>query len=189
MPNPWYGTDMKSGETGLEKIIEAAKLILSVCNGAFSRDKKGYDRFDAGYSRTILLGPDIFGREGLTPEEVEWLRRKLLRYKRQLQKEFDFDTNVLDKPVHPVAFYAEAKWVARDDSGWWRVSPHSLKKYAPEFFRGLEAKNQRDQRWFRANWTYARGHEPIGVEGVKIRKISIRYNDPDENGRTRKEWE
>jgi len=68
-----------------EDIINFARLILTQCDGAFSRDKKGYDLFDAVTVREILR-PDIFGISELSNEEGEYLRRKLLRYKKQIHK-------------------------------------------------------------------------------------------------------
>lgn len=69
---------MTRSETELRKIIEASNMVLSVCDGAFARDEEGYDIFDAGHFRGFLRYPDIFGVESITPEEVEWMRRKLL---------------------------------------------------------------------------------------------------------------
>jgi len=158
----------------LRKIIEAAQLVLSVCDGAITRDKEGYDIFDAGYFRGFLRYPDIFGVEGLTPEEVEWMRRKLLRYKRQLRK-MGFDTSVLDQPVHPVAFFAHAQdW----EGNWLRLSPHSLKKLG--CFLSL-LKLEGESGWYRMKIGFSKSH--------RFRYVWIRFNDPDEYGKTRKWWE
>jgi len=68
-----------------EDILNFAHLVLSQCCGPFVRDKKGYDRFDA-YTVRDILEPDIFGIAELEDEEVEYLRQKLLRYKKQILK-------------------------------------------------------------------------------------------------------
>jgi len=164
----------------LMKIIEGAKLVLSVCDGAFKRDEEGYDIFDAGHFRGFLRYPDIFGIEGLTPEEIEWMRRKLLRYKKQLRN-MGFDTSILDKPVHPVAFFAHAQdW----EGNWLRFSPHSFKRLGKghewiiDFFKHAEKENG----WINMKLVFHRGTSPI-------KALWIRFNDPDENGKTRKWWE
>jgi len=161
-----------SSEERLRKIIEGAQLVLSVCDGAFSKDERGYDIFDAVHFRDFLSHPDIFGVEGITPEEVEWMRRKLLRYKRQLQ-EMGFDTIVLDKPVHPVAFYAHAQsWEGK----WLRLSPHSLKRIELTILESLKWEGLDD--WYRMEITFPKSHP--------IKRLWIRFNDPDENGKTQK---
>lgn len=66
-------------------VLNFAHLILTQCDGAFKRDKKGYDLFDAITVRQILKS-DIFGIADLSNEEIEYLRRKLLRYKEQIRK-------------------------------------------------------------------------------------------------------
>jgi hypothetical protein len=68
-----------------EDVLNFARLVLTQCDGAWSRDKKGYDLFDAVTVREILR-PDIFGITELSNEEVEYLRLKLLRYKKQIRK-------------------------------------------------------------------------------------------------------
>ena len=68
-----------------EDILNFARLVLTQCDGAFSRDEKGYDLFDAITVREIL-SPDIFGISELSDYEVEYLREKLLRYKKQIRK-------------------------------------------------------------------------------------------------------
>lgn len=68
-----------------EDILNIARLILTQCDGAISRDRKGYDNHDAVTVRE-LLSPDLFGISGLVDMEVEYLRRKLLRYTKQLRK-------------------------------------------------------------------------------------------------------
>jgi len=68
-----------------EDVLNTAKLILRYCDGAIARDKEGYDLFDAVTVRELIF-PDIFGETELADEEVEYLRRKLLRYKNQLRK-------------------------------------------------------------------------------------------------------
>lgn len=68
-----------------EDVLNFARLVLTQCDGAFRRDKKGYDLFDAVTVREILR-PDIFGITDLADEEVEYLRQKLLRYKKQIRK-------------------------------------------------------------------------------------------------------
>jgi len=165
-------------ESRLRKIIEGAQLILSVCDGAFSRDEQGYDIFDASHFRGFLRYPDIFGVEGLTPEEIEWMRRKLLRYKRQL-REMGFDISVLDKPVHPVAFFAHAQdW----EGNWLRLSPHSLNKL-PKFIREtLRRGVEKERSWIQLHLAFRKGTH-------SLKKLWIRFNDLDENGKTRKWWE
>jgi hypothetical protein len=171
------GEEMMDSESRLRKIIEASELILSVCDGAFSRDEEGYDIFDAKHFRDFLVYPDIFGVEGLTPEEVEWMRRKLLRYKRQLQ-EMGFDTSVLDQPVHSVAFYTYAQdW----EGNWCRLSPHSLKKVGKWIIDILKHVEKHDN-WVRMKLVFKRGTNPL-------KKVWIRFNDPDKNGKTQKWWE
>jgi len=66
-------------------VLNIARLVLAYCDGAISRDKRGYDIFDAVTIRQIL-NPDIFGVGELMDEEIEYLRLKLLRYKKQIQK-------------------------------------------------------------------------------------------------------
>lgn len=66
-------------------MLNFANLILSQCHGPFICDKKGYDKFDA-YTVRDLLEPDIFGIAELMDAEVEYLRQKLLRYKKQILK-------------------------------------------------------------------------------------------------------
>jgi len=158
------------------KIIEAAEKILSICDGAFTRDEKGYDIFDAGHFRGFLRFPDIFGVEGLTPEEVEWMRRKLLRYKKQLLK-VGFDISIIDQPVHPIAFFAHAKdW----DGRHLRVSPRSLMKFDECLAKQLKETEMRGG-WVQMEISYYRDRP--------LKRLWIRFNDPDENGKTRKWWE
>jgi len=165
-------------ENRLSKVVEAAKLLLSVCDGAEARDEVGYDVFDAVHFRDFLLYSELLGVEGLTPEEVEWMRRKLLRYRGQL-KEMGFDTAVLERPVHPVAFYAHGQdW----DGRWLRVSPHSLKSIVPkEIMEGITDYLADGERWIRIHIKYKRGGP--------VKAVWIRINDPDENGKRRKWWE
>jgi len=165
-------------ESRLRKIIEGAQLILSVCDGAIFKDEQGYDIFDASHFRGFLRYPDIFGVEGLTPEEIEWMRRKLLRYKRQL-REMGFDISVLDKPVHPVAFFAHAQdW----EGNWLRLSPHSLNKL-PKFIREtLRRGVEKERSWIQLHLAFRKGTH-------SLKKLWIRFNDLDENGKTRKWWE
>jgi len=68
-----------------EDVLNIARLVLAHCDGAIHRDERGYDIFDAVTVREIL-NPDIFGVGELMDEEVEYLRLKLLRYKKQIQK-------------------------------------------------------------------------------------------------------
>lgn len=68
-----------------EDVLNMARLVLTQCDGAVTRDKKGYDSFDAVTVRQFL-NPDIFGISELADEEVEYLRRKLLRYRKQIWK-------------------------------------------------------------------------------------------------------
>lgn len=68
-----------------DDVLNFARLLLTQCDGAFSRDEKGYDIFDAFTVRQIL-NPDIFDISELADEEVEYLRQKLLRYKKQIRK-------------------------------------------------------------------------------------------------------
>jgi len=160
-----------------KQIVEAAKQVLSVCDGAFARDEKGYDIFDAGHFRGFLIYPDIFGFEGLTPEEVEWMRRKLLRYKDQLRK-LGFDPSILDQPVHSVAFFAHVKdWEGKH----LRLSPHSLVKLNDKFILDSLRSAEEKGSWLQME---------IGFEKpYPLKHLWIRFNDPDENGRTRKWWE
>ena len=72
-------------EMGREDVLNIARIILSQCDHAISKDKKGYDRFDAFTVRDILY-PDIFGNSDISDEEVEYLREKLLRYRTQLRE-------------------------------------------------------------------------------------------------------
>ncbi|MBA7602744.1 hypothetical protein ES703_09840 [subsurface metagenome] len=163
-------------ETELRKIIEASNMVLNVCDGAFTRDEEGYDIFDAGHFRGFLNHPDIFGVKDLTPEEVEWMRRKLLRYKKQLQK-MGLDASILDKPVHPVAFFAHAQdWEGRR----LRVSPHSLAKFDKGLAEQLKEVEKRGG-WVQLKVGYYRDRP--------LKWLWIRFNDPDENGKTRKWWE
>jgi len=91
-----------------EDVLNFARLVLTQCDGAFRRDKKGYDAFDAVAVREILR-PDIFGVSELVDEEVEYLRRKLLRYKKQIRKiasefgvpkdKIDLGLKKLDEPI------------------------------------------------------------------------------------------
>jgi len=70
-----------------EDVLNVAKLILKFCDGAVSKDKRGYDLFDAVTVRQFLYPSiDGYGIEDLEPEEIEYLRRKLLRYRKQLRK-------------------------------------------------------------------------------------------------------
>jgi len=66
-------------------VLNIARLVLAYCDGAIHRDERGYDIFDAVTVRQIL-SPDIFGVSELMDEEVEYLRLKLLRYKKQIEK-------------------------------------------------------------------------------------------------------
>jgi len=167
----------ESKKSRLKKIIEGAQLILSVCDGAIFRDEQGYDIFDASHFRNFLRYPEIFGVEGLAPEEVEWIRRKLLRYKRQLQ-EMGFDTSVLDEPVYPVAFYAHVQdWEGK----WLRLSPRSLDKLPKLVFEILKHAEKHDS----AIQMYLAFHK--GTH--RLKKVWIRFNDPDEKGKTQKWWE
>jgi len=70
---------------GREDVLNIAHLVLAHCDGAIHRDERGYDIFDAVTVREIL-SPDIFGVSELMDEEVEYLRLKLLRYKKQIEK-------------------------------------------------------------------------------------------------------
>lgn len=80
-----------------EDVLTFARLILTQCHGPFIRDKKGYDRFDA-YTVRDLLSPDIFGISDLELEEVEYLRQKLLRYKKQIIK-FAKENNIPQEKI------------------------------------------------------------------------------------------
>jgi len=66
-------------------ILAVAYFILEYCDGAWSRDKQGYDIFDA-YTVRAILSPDIFGDTELSDEELEFLRQKLLRYRNQVRR-------------------------------------------------------------------------------------------------------
>lgn len=68
-----------------EDVLNFARIVLTQCDGAFARDGKGYDAFDAVTVRQIL-NPDIFGISELADEEIEYLRLKLLRYKKQIRQ-------------------------------------------------------------------------------------------------------
>jgi len=72
-------------KTNRENILNVARLILALCDGACSKDKHGYDKFDAVTVRRILY-PDIFGITELSDAELEYLREKLLRYLNQIRK-------------------------------------------------------------------------------------------------------
>lgn len=80
-----------------EYVLKALRTLLQYCDGAFERDEMGYDRFDAKTARKFLR-PDIDGVEGLADEEIEYLRRKLLRYRKQLG-EYGIDVSKLENPV------------------------------------------------------------------------------------------
>jgi len=91
-----------------EDVLNFANLILTQCCGPFIKDKKGYDKFDA-YTVRDILEPDIFGITELEDEEVEYLRQKLLRYKKQIvkiarehnisQEKIDENLKKLDDPI------------------------------------------------------------------------------------------
>lgn len=86
---------------GRDDVLNIARLLLARCDGAISRDEKGYDVFDAVTVRQIL-SPDIFGIKELMDEEVEYLRLKLLRYKKQLRKvglQFNIPPNKIDEAL------------------------------------------------------------------------------------------
>ena len=80
-----------------EYILNAARILLTRCDGAFTKDEEGYDKFDAVTVRQIL-NPDIFGISELADDEVEYLREKLLRYKQQLG-ELGVDCGRLERPI------------------------------------------------------------------------------------------
>jgi len=155
-----------------KKVIEGALLVLSVCDGAFSRDERGYDVFDAGLMRSFLCYPDIFGVEGLTPEEVEFIRRKLLRYRKQL-REMRFDAEAIEKPIHSVCFFAHGKdW----EGNWLRVSPHSIRKIGWLF--KILRHQELGKGWLRMHVKFKRPSP--------LKEVWVRLNDVDEKGKTRK---
>jgi len=165
-----------SEEEGIKKIVEASEMILNVCDGAIERDEEGYDFFDARYFRGFLTYPEIFGVEGLTPEEVEWMRRKLLRYKGQLS-EMGFDTDVLDEPVHSEAFFAHAKdWRGNH----LRLSPRSLGKILDGWL--VEALEEWDGGLKIELKFYKSDPHP---EDHPLKRLWVRFNDPDENGKSK----
>mgnify|MGYP000341891844 CR=1 FL=1 len=178
----------------LFRIVKGAMMLLDVCDGAIMRDEKGYDIYDAGHFRGFLLYPDIFGVEGLSPEEIEWMRRKLLRYKSQLAN-IGFEIDCLERKVHPVAFFSHAQdW----EGQWLRVSPHSLQKIPIISFHSLKIEGsdldlirgrslvewiksvEKSNGWIRLRATF--------IRDAPLKKLWIRFNDPDENGKTRKWW-
>jgi hypothetical protein len=73
----------------MEYVIAVARKMLSLTN-PWARDKMGYTMPDAWLFR------DLLSREELTPENVEWMRRALLKYEKQIRRlGLDFDR--LDK--------------------------------------------------------------------------------------------
>lgn len=160
----------------MERVVEAARRVLGVCDGALDRDKEGYDIFDASFIRGFFW-PEFFGFEGLTPEEIEFMRRKLLRYKAQL-KELGFDPTQIDEPVHDVTFLAGAKgW----DGRHLRVSPHSLREHFPSVHKQVATCKSHKGGWYNIRIVYQKG-EPV-------KEIWVRFNDLHPDGRTRKWWE
>ena len=169
------GQEVKLQNEDWLKILEAWKLILSVCDGAISRDEQGFDLFDAGTMR-FFCHPDLFGVEGITPEEVEFVRRKLLRYREQLKKLGYKHFDVLGRPFHDVCFFAKAEdW----EGNVLRVSPYSIRDHLPFIYEYL--KNH--DGWVRIYIEFKEGQHP------KIWWISIRFNDLHFDGKTRKWWE
>ena len=75
---------MKSEEiTGdVATVLNAGYRILKVCDGAQSKDKRGFNKPDAVLIRELYFKP----AEELTMENVEFIRRKLLNYEIQLTK-------------------------------------------------------------------------------------------------------
>ena len=64
--------------TDKEYILEVAKALLSVCDGARTLDYQGYNKYDAWKVRQILASDP-------TKEDIEYLRTILLKYKRQIE--------------------------------------------------------------------------------------------------------
>ena len=75
-------------------IIQVAKTLLSVCDGAVRLDFQGYNKFDAPVVRDILFYED----DEITLEEAEKLRKILLKYKRQIEA-MGFDYTLLQEPL------------------------------------------------------------------------------------------
>ena len=161
------------------KIMDAWRLLLSVCDGAELRDKKGYDRFDA-FTMRLFLYKDLFGREEITPQEVEFIRRKLLRYREQLKKLGYQHFNVLEKPFDEVSFFAIGEnW----DGKIRRVSPISIQDHLPiilELIRVFSKSGIEDG--LRLYIKFKRGTSPV-------KRIFARLNDLDVNGKPTMDWE
>lgn len=87
-----------------ENILSVTKLILAHCDGAVSKDKSGFDKFDAVTVRWILY-PDVFGVTELSNAELEYLRQKLLRYLNQLRrigKYYGFTKEQIEDACHKI---------------------------------------------------------------------------------------
>ncbi len=114
---------------GKEDVLNVANLILSQCNYAQTRDKKGYDIFDATTVRRILRIRD------LDDGEVEYLRLKLLRYLKQLKKlgkESGFSEDRIEEACNKIKESVAPYSVIcqfRIDKGEWNYSYKELLKH------------------------------------------------------------
>lgn len=118
---------------GKDDVLDMARLVLSQCDGAMTKDGKGYDVFDRFTVRDMLM-PDIFGNEGLSDEEIEYLRGKLLRYKGQIRKfglaygysesQIEKALKKLDEPICKNSIYIKGR---ADGTEYGRISYNWLK--------------------------------------------------------------
>jgi len=165
-----------SGLEGLEFVVRCAQTLLRFCYWDAKRDVKGFDIVDAGIMRALFWYPDIFGSWALTPEEVEFCRRKLLRYREQLS-ELGVDVSKLEKPVHPVSFFA---WAEDWEGRCLRISPHNVRKHLPDIFAHI-SKTDGQGDWCRLFVKFERGKP--------LKTVCVRLNDLTEDGKTKKWWE
>lgn len=126
---------------GREDVLTVARLILSQCDGAMSRDHKGYDVFDRFTVRDMLM-PDIFCTDDISDEEMEYLRQKLLRYKKQLRKiakdygytqsQIEKALQKLDDPICERSIYIKGK---AEGTEYGRISYKWLKENLPRWIK------------------------------------------------------
>ena len=155
----------------IEKIIDAWKRLLGVCDGAISRDEQGFSLFDA-FNMRLYYRSDLFGVERITPEEVEFLRRKLLKYRKQLKELGYRYFDVLDRSVHEISFFAVGEnW----EGQIYRISINSIRNHLPFIYELLNTDGIR---------IYAK----FGKDSL-VKWILVRLNDIDINGNTVISWE
>ncbi len=70
-------------------VKEAAKALLSVCDGAITKDGNGYTGVDSKFIR------DVLSKNYFTYNQEQAIHKILIKYKKQLINSFDIDYDQL----------------------------------------------------------------------------------------------